>query len=333
MTSQANNHKHKGFFSHSCFIQPHTKIYKAPHSICVFKAVELQTEDPPLLSCPALAGIPGTPGHNGLPGRDGRDGKDGHDGAPGAKGHKGEPAVDLQTEDSPLLSCPALAGIPGTPGHNGLPGRDGRDGRDGHDGAPGAKGDKGEPGAGAQGPPGKMGPTGPAGPSGPKGDRGNPGIAGLWENDTIITSLQSEVLSLKRSLSQLETASRFRTFRRVGQKYYVTDGQLASVDEGIRLCSSFGATLVLPRTEVENQALTKVHDDYPSSHPFIGATDRRHERQFVDLNDRPLTFIKWASGQPNNGGGSEDCVVVVRSGLWHDVSCDDNRLVVCEILP
>ncbi|XP_063062367.1 mannose-binding protein C-like [Engraulis encrasicolus] len=240
-------------------------------------------------------------------------------------------AVELQTQDSPLLSCPALAGIPGTPGHNGLPGRDGRDGRDGHDGAPGAKGDKGEPGtgAGAQGPPGQMGPTGPAGPSGPKGDRGDPGIAGLWENDTIIISLQSEVLSLKRSLSQLESASRFRTFRRIGQKYYVTDGQLAHFDEGVRLCSSFGATLVLPRTDVENQALAKVHGD---TYAFIGATDRSHEGQFVDVNDRPLTFTKWYSGQPDNHGGVEDCVVV-HSGFWYDVSCDGNRAVVCEILP
>lgn len=125
-------------------------------------------------------------------------------------------------------------------------------------------------------------------------------------------------------------ASRFRTFKRIGQKYYVTDGHVALFDGALSYCSTFGASLVLPRTNVENQALAKLTEEYPAPHSFIGTTDRKHEGQFTDLYDRPLTFTKWGSGEPQNAGSGEDCVIVIPAGTWHDVSCDSNR-VVCEI--
>ncbi|KAL2100640.1 hypothetical protein ACEWY4_002401 [Coilia grayii] len=187
--------------------------------------------------------------------------------------------------------------------------------------------------AGVQGPPGKMGPTGPAGPPGPKGDRGDAGISGPLANDSVIISLQSEIQILTSRLSLLEKASRFRTFRKIGLKYYVTDGHLDTFDEGLKFCSDIGPTLVLPRTEEENQALEKVDEEYSSSHPFIAATDRKHEGQFTDLDDRPLTFIKWDSGQPNNLGTGEDCIITFTSGKWHDVPCDFKYQIVCEISP
>ncbi|XP_063058741.1 mannose-binding protein C-like [Engraulis encrasicolus] len=153
----------------------------------------------------------------------------------------------------------------------------------------------------------------------------------LLANDSIIMDLQSEMLNLRRRLSLLETASRFRTFKRIGQKYYVTDGHVALFDGALSYCSTFGASLVLPRTNVENQALAKLTEEYPAPHSFIGTTDRKHEGQFTDLDDRPLTFTKWGSGEPQNTGSGEDCVIVIPAGTWHDVSCDSNRRVVCEI--
>ncbi|KAL2101728.1 hypothetical protein ACEWY4_003489 [Coilia grayii] len=238
-------------------------------------------------------------------------------------------AGEAETQDPPPLSCPALAGIPGTPGHNGLPGRDGRDGKEG---PPGPKGDKGDTGvSGVQGLSGQMGCTGLAGAPGPKGDRGDPGTSGVSVNDSVIISLQSEIQILRSKLSLLEQASRFRTFKKIGLKYYVTDGHSATFDEGLKFCSDVGATLVLPRTEEENQALAKFLAEYPSTYSFIATTDRAIEGQFTDLEGMPLTLIKWARGEPQNAGNGEDCVVVDRLGGWFDVACEGNRQIVCEI--
>ncbi|XP_026767574.3 pulmonary surfactant-associated protein D [Pangasianodon hypophthalmus] len=213
------------------------------------------------------------------------------------------------------LSCPALAGVPGSPGHNGLPGRDGRDG------PAGSKGDKGDPGLSVQGPPGKIG---PAGPKGEKGDLCPPGIPG--ENSLI----QSEINSLKAKVSVMEKATSFSTFRRVGQKYYVTDGTTGQFEQAVKFCNDGGGKVVLPKSEEENQALAKILSSF-SSAAFIRATDTTEEGKFVDDEGNPLIFTKWGSGQPDDYRGSQDCTIVHNSGIWDDNSCNNNFLMMCEI--
>ncbi|KAL7876759.1 hypothetical protein AOLI_G00117220 [Acnodon oligacanthus] len=218
------------------------------------------------------------------------------------------------------LSCPAPAGVPGTPGHNGLPGRDGRDG------AAGPKGEKGEPGLSVQGPPGKAGPAGPPGPQGPKGEAGPPGI-----QDGAIKSLQLEIKSLRVTISLLEKAASFPTFRRVGQKYYVTDGTMGNFYQALKLCSDAGGAIVLPRTEEQNQALVKLIAPFGSASAYIGITDRQVEGQFVDTEGKSLVFTKWGTGQPDNYKGVQDCASVLESAIWDDHGCEVPRLIVCEI--
>ncbi|KAL6489709.1 hypothetical protein MHYP_G00000540 [Metynnis hypsauchen] len=234
------------------------------------------------------------------------------------------------------LSCPAPAGVPGTPGHNGLPGRDGRDGKDG---ATGPKGEKGEPGLSVQGPPGKAGPAGPAGPAGligpvgppgPQGPKGDPGSPGSTNND-LVKSLQSELQSLKARLSTMEKATSFPIFKRVGQKYYASNGMKEKFAEGLKFCTDAGGTLVLPRSEAENTALSAMHATLGSTYILLGTTDIETEGQFVDLSKKPLTFTSWMPNEPNNHQGKEDCVGIYTNAKWNDLPCDSDVSVVCEL--
>ncbi|XP_036452394.1 pulmonary surfactant-associated protein D-like [Colossoma macropomum] len=225
------------------------------------------------------------------------------------------------------LSCPSPAGVPGTPGHNGLPGRDGRDGRDG---AAGPKGEKGEPGLSVQGPPGKAGPAGPLGPPGPQGPKGDAGPPGTADND-LIKSLQSELQSLKVRLSTMEKAAGFPIFKKVGQKYYVSNGMKAKFDRGLKFCTDAGGTMVLPRNEAENEALSAMHATLGSTYILLGTTDRETEGHFVDLNKKPLTFTNWMPNEPNNHQGKEDCVGIYTNAEWNDLNCDSDFNVVCEL--
>ncbi|KAL6489710.1 hypothetical protein MHYP_G00000550 [Metynnis hypsauchen] len=255
-------------------------------------------------------------------------------------------------------SCPASAGVPGTPGHNGLPGRDGRDGRDG---AAGPKGEKGEPGMwvqcrdterigeasenrgqqesdhcalisglSVQGPPGKAGPAGPAGPLGPPGPQGPKGDAGSVDKD-LVKSLQSDLQALKVRLSTIEKAAGFPIFKKVGQKYYVSNRMKAKFDHALKFCTDAGGTLVLPRNEAENEALSAMHATLGSANILLGTTDREIEGHFVDLNKKPLTFTNWMPNEPNNHQGKEDCVGIYTNAKWNDLPCDSDVSVVCEL--
>ncbi|KAK7163390.1 hypothetical protein R3I93_007444 [Phoxinus phoxinus] len=218
-------------------------------------------------------------------------------------------------------------GVPGTPGHNGLPGRDGRDGKDG---AIGPKGEKGEPGVNGQGTPGK---AGPAGPTGDKGERGPPGQPSLPARENIADSLKSEIQHLNAKISMIEKAVSFSTFRKVGQKYYVTDGIEASFDNGMKYCKDFGGVIVLPSTALENQALLKVlvSSGLSNKKQFIRVTDRETEGQFVDTEGKQLTFTNWGPGQPDDYKGAQDCGTITDTGLWDDVGCNGQHPIICEI--
>ncbi|XP_067218808.1 mannose-binding protein C-like isoform X2 [Chanodichthys erythropterus] len=196
------------------------------------------------------------------------------------------------------LNCPAYGGVPGTPGHNGLPGRDGRDGKDGA--------------------------------IGPKGEKGEPGLPG---SESTSESLKSEIQHLNTKIAMLEKAASFNTFRKVGQKYYVTDGIELTFDNGMQYCKDFGGAMVLPTTTLENQALLKlsVSSGLSSKRPFIRITDRETEGQFVDTEGKQLTFTNWLNGQPDDYKGLQDCGIIPQSGLWDDANCDNPHPIICEI--
>uniref|UniRef100_A0A8C2ALR7 Hexose-binding lectin 4 n=1 Tax=Cyprinus carpio TaxID=7962 RepID=A0A8C2ALR7_CYPCA len=172
---------------------------------------------------------------------------------------------------------PAYAGVPGTPGHNGSPGRNGRDG------FPGPKGEKGDPVIKfdvAQGPPGKIGP---------------PGVA---VNYYLLKFLG------------------FRLFRKVGQKYYVSDGLVGNFEKAPKFCSDVEAKIVLPRSEDENklQLLTSMQAALEPTNEYVGATDRRKEGK-----------------NPNDYNGAEDCIIIYKSGVWNDIDCNSEWHVVCDL--
>ncbi|KAI7809461.1 mannose-binding protein C-like [Triplophysa rosa] len=230
-----------------------------------------------------------------------------------------------EPQSSQNLNCPALAGVPGTPGHNGLPGRDGQDGKDG---AIGPQGEKGERGMDVQGPPGK---AGPPGPQGVQGHVGFPGLPGRPGSDTM--SLKPEIQQLTAKIALMEKVSSFSTFRKVGQRYYVYDGLKDSFDQGIKFCKAAGGTMVLPKDAAENQGLLRLSvASGLSGKVFIGVTDRQREGQFVDVDGQLLTFTKWGLGQPDDYNGGQDCgTLLVDSGDWDDVGCNDPHPVICEI--
>ncbi|XP_031441987.1 mannose-binding protein A-like [Clupea harengus] len=220
-----------------------------------------------------------------------------------------------------------LAGVPGNPGHNG---HNGRDGKDGSEGVPGLKGDRGEPGVPVPGPPGKMGPAGPPGLKGEKGEMGTP--VESVKTDPLTKSLQADVQTLRSRLSLIEKATSFRIFRKVGMKYYVSEGWEDTFDSGRELCRNAGGDLALPKSEEENKGLVKMLSDLKGTMGWIRANDMTTEGTFLDGYGGRLSFKKWKQGEPNNYGGAEDCGMIQKeTGLWNDVSCDRKYHIVCEI--
>ena len=48
-------------------------------------------------------------------------------------------------------------------------------------------------------------------------------------------------------------------------------------------------------------------------------------------DETKVSYFNWRNGEPNNGGGNEDCVVIYRSdGKMNDGPCTHKTSFVCE---
>ncbi|XP_066477723.1 mannose-binding protein-like [Tiliqua scincoides] len=211
----------------------------------------------------------------------------------------------------------------GNPGLNGLPGRDGRDG---------SKGEKGEPGISVKG---QQGFPGKAGPPGPKGDQGIPGLKGQKGEQTAVDAVQRQITALEKSIQTLQAElGKYKKVlllqgaMKVGGKIFVSSGREDTYSKGKILCAKEGAALASPRNAAENAALQAI---VKSSHAFLDINDQQTEGRFVYLNGEPITYTNWKSGEPNDHNKNEDCVIIVSNGLWNDLNCQQNSLIICEV--
>ncbi|XP_008848050.1 mannose-binding protein A-like [Nannospalax galili] len=203
----------------------------------------------------------------------------------------------------------------------GTPGRDGRDG---------LKGEKGEPGQGLrglQGPPGKLGPPGNVGAPGSPGLRGQKGDRGdSSAAEAKLVNLETEIRTLKSELEHIKKLQAFSLGKKSGKKLFMTNGEKMPFSKVKALCTELRGTVATPRNAEENKAIQDVAKD----NAFIGITDEITEGQFKYVTGGTLTYSNWKKDEPNNYGGGEDCAIILKEGIWNDISCNTPFLAVCE---
>jgi hypothetical protein len=100
--------------------------------------------------------------------------------------------------------------------------------------------------------------------------------------------------------------------------------------DAVDLCALAGGALVTFDSEDEADAIAGLIGDRML---WIGLSDLAAENVFTWVSGERPRFTRWASGQPDDGDGSdpEDCVLVLgTSGLWDDERCWRDRGFVCE---
>lgn len=118
----------------------------------------------------------------------------------------------------------------------------------------------------------------------------------------------------------------FSLGKKSGKKLYVTNGEIMPFSKVKALCTELQATVATPKNAEENQAIQDVAKDTA----FLGITDEVTEGQFIDMTGGRLTYSNWKKDEPNNFGSGEDCVILLKDGLWNDISCSSSFLAVCE---
>ena len=86
-----------------------------------------------------------------------------------------------------------------------------------------------------------------------------------------------------------------------------------------------GADLVVIKSSVEDQFVSSLTS---GGGGWIGLR-RKADNSFYWLDDRPAqgNYQNWASGEPNDNGGIEDCAEIFEggNGKWNDLSCSGTK--------
>ncbi|XP_045893677.1 mannose-binding protein C-like isoform X2 [Micropterus dolomieu] len=185
--------------------------------------------------------------------------------------------------------------------------------------------------SGPPGPPGRPGLPGPPGPKGPSGPPGVSGPAVICGRD-VFGSINQDLEALKNSLAKLELATNYDFFRRVGQKYFVSNKERGSFSGATEFCSQRGLELALPQNEEENRILTQVFGDVDKM-AWINVNYKKAEGNFAtDLKNRPLTFTKWGEGQPDKSIQDTGCTMLSENSVWRVThECSLNAYIICQI--
>ncbi|XP_058626524.1 CD209 antigen-like protein D [Onychostoma macrolepis] len=109
--------------------------------------------------------------------------------------------------------------------------------------------------------------------------------------------------------------------------YYVTS-EKKSWTESRRDCTERGADLIIINNRQEQDFVKKKNKEMSGgSEIWIGLTEVEDTWKWVDGST--LTPGFWASGEPSDSSGNEDCAVNLSSG-FADYSCDKTFKWICE---
>ncbi|XP_053625135.1 macrophage mannose receptor 1 [Plodia interpunctella] len=100
-----------------------------------------------------------------------------------------------------------------------------------------------------------------------------------------------------------------------------------------QICEWEGATLFYPENEVEaNAVLGYVKEAQGYNHFWIGISSLLAKGVFETIDGLSLldVYNKWATGEPNDGGGEEDCVVLNKEGSMNDDGCWKKHPYICK---
>ncbi|XP_034519486.1 pulmonary surfactant-associated protein D [Ailuropoda melanoleuca] len=210
-----------------------------------------------------------------------------------------------------------------SPVENGLPGRDGRDGREG------PRGEKGDPGTApySSAPPRflprRIQQERPSRSTHLPPNKTTHSPVALKDTAPLPTSLTSPP-STPATLTPLEL---FPNGRAVGEKIFKTGGFEKTFEDAQQVCMQAGGQMASPRSAAENEALQQLATAQNKA-AFLSMTDIKTEGKFTYPTGEPLVYSNWAPGEPNDNGGSEDCVEIFTNGKWNDKNCREQRLVV-----
>ena len=122
----------------------------------------------------------------------------------------------------------------------------------------------------------------------------------------------------------------------MGKPYLFCASNKASWPGAQMACQQAGYDLVIINDAGENSFIFNTLKQRGAQDTWIGLNDRGVEGNFVWVDGTtPVPYARWDDGEPNDGGGNEDCGIIMlepqrRESKWDDRPCNRDYHYVCE---
>ena len=113
-----------------------------------------------------------------------------------------------------------------------------------------------------------------------------------------------------------------------GTSHYYCSKKNYNYEDAKALAHKKGGYIASINSEGENEF---VRSYIAGATAMIGLSDYDSEGHFVWDSGETLTYENWYPGQPNDRGGKQDIVEILRSGEWNDVDNDTELEFVMEV--
>ena len=106
-----------------------------------------------------------------------------------------------------------------------------------------------------------------------------------------------------------------------GHEYHVFPVYERNWQEAAKMCDSLGGYLATISSQEENDALFGYITSLGYENVYFGFTDAEEERNWKWVNEEPVTYTNWHSGEPNGENSNEDYAQFYwkfTDGTWND---------------
>ncbi|XP_022082062.1 secretory phospholipase A2 receptor-like [Acanthaster planci] len=118
-----------------------------------------------------------------------------------------------------------------------------------------------------------------------------------------------------------------------GDSCYFIDSSPTLFHDAESICEARGAKLASIHS-AEEQSYLSLRTSMMNTNLWIGLHDQSNEGNFEWLDNTPLDFTNWNTGEPNDYGNGEDCVHLrtdeLQAGTWNDQACDVSYGYICK---
>ncbi|XP_067008995.2 hemolymph lipopolysaccharide-binding protein [Anabrus simplex] len=150
----------------------------------------------------------------------------------------------------------------------------------------------------------------------------------------VILCLQLLVIKIKSTEIENKIPEGYRKYRDLG--FYKLHTTYATWNVARQTCENENAYLVIINSEEELKVIGDMMDAEMAAGVHAGFDDLVTEGEYYTIYGEPLssTYVKWASGEPDNANGDEDCGNIEKNGDdlgLNDMGCESTRFFICEL--